>query len=176
MFASRCTWVLLAAVVMVVSGCNSGDTTDAESGDPGKPSAEGAKYLLAEEPADAQEVCQVREAADGDEVVVVGRVGGEKDPWVEGVAAFRIADAKLKACGEGTGEDCPTPWDFCCEPNLGDKILLIKVVDATNKIVSSGAKDLLGIKELQTVVVTGTAERDADGNVSILATGIHVRP
>ncbi|NQU20615.1 MAG: hypothetical protein HQ567_04980 [Candidatus Nealsonbacteria bacterium] len=178
MFACRCTWVLLAVVVMVVSGCNSGDnTTDADSGDTGKPSADGAKYLLAEEPADAQEVCEVRKtAADGDEVVVVGRIGGEKDPWVEGMAAFRIADTSLKACNEREGDMCTEPWDFCCAPKLADNIMLVKVVDATNKIVSSGAKDLLGVKELQTVVIQGTAERDDVGNVTILAKGIHVRP
>ena len=54
--------------------------------------------------------------------------------------------------------------------------MLVKVVDDANKIVPAGAKDLLGVKELQTVVIAGTAKRDDAGNVTILAKGIYVRP
>ncbi len=175
---TRHVWVISAVFVATMVGCNSGDNAaDSQSDDAGKPSVDGAKFLLAEEPADAQAVCQVREnATDGDDVVVVGRIGGEKNPWVEGIAAFRIADASLKACNEIEGDTCQMPWDYCCEPDLADKIMLVKVVDDANKIVPAGAKDLLGVKELQTVVIVGTAKRDDAGNVTILAKGIYVRP
>ena len=40
----------------------------------------------------------------------------------------------------------------------------------------AGAKDLFGIKELSTVVVNGTANRDDKDNLTVLARGLYVRP
>ncbi len=71
-------------------------------------------FILKEEPPGARDVIAAREAAgDGDEVVVFGRIGGSEVPWVEGVAAFMIADASLKSCDEIGSDNCPKPWDFC---------------------------------------------------------------
>ena len=55
----------------------------------------------AEEPADAKSVVDVRKAAkDGDEVTIIGRIGGDVDPWVKGRAAFLIVDHSLEPCSE----------------------------------------------------------------------------
>jgi hypothetical protein len=54
--------------------------------------------------------------------------------------------------------------------------LLVKLVDDRGSIVPGGARELLGIKELQTVVVRGTAARDEAGNATLLAEAVHVRP
>ena len=37
------------------------------------------------------------------------------------------------------------------------------------------ARELLNVKELTTVVVTGKAQRDDAGNLTILATGVYVK-
>src|SRR5437870_5396216 len=76
---------------------------------------DGTKYLLAKEPAGAKSVIAVREEAkDGDEVVIVGHIGGEGNPWGDGLVNFSIVDSSVKPCPPGEG--CPTPWDCCCEP------------------------------------------------------------
>jgi hypothetical protein len=140
--------------------------------------ADKAKYLLAEEPAGAKPVLAVRqEAKDGDDVVIVGRIGGEAKPWVEGKAAFWIVDASLKSCQDNPGDNCATPWDYCCEPKeqLRQAMATVKVVDEQGKTVASDARQLLGVKELQTVVVRGQAKRDENGNLTVLATGLYVR-
>ena len=157
--------------------CGCGGGKSAAESQSSTPSADGARYLLAEEPADAKGVSDVRQnARHGDQVVVVGRVGGEEDPWVDGLAAFSIVDASLTACNDVPGDNCPTPWDYCCEPDLSKCRLLVKVVDDQGRIVPGGAEELLGIKELQTVVVRSTAARDDAGNVTLLAEAVHVRP
>src|SRR5262245_25996234 len=70
-------------------------------------------YWLAAAPAVSQPVAEVREKAKtGDSVVVTGRVGGAKEPFTSGVAAFTIVDAVLPPCKD----ECETPWDYCCEP------------------------------------------------------------
>jgi hypothetical protein len=140
--------------------------------------ADKAKYLLAEEPAGAKAVLAARqEAKDGDDVVIVGRIGGEAKPWVEGKAAFWIVDASLKSCKDNPGDKCETPWDYCCEPKeqLRQAMATVKIVDEQGKTVAADARQLLGVKELQTVVVRGQAKRDENGNLTVLATGLYVR-
>jgi hypothetical protein len=144
---------------------------------PGSPPADGDRYLLSEEPAGARGVKNVRERArDGDEVVVVGRIGGDARPWVEGRAAFWIVDPTLKSCKE-TDDACPTPWDFCCTPRdeMREVMATVKIVDEKGQTVPVGAQKLLGLKELQTVVVHGRARRDDKGNLTVLADGLFVR-
>jgi hypothetical protein len=108
---------------------------------------------------------------------VVGRVGGEVHPWVDGKAAFLIADASLVPCNARPGDNCPTPWDYCCDHDvLKESRLMVKLLDRDGQVLATDARELLGLKELQTVVVQGRAERDASGNVTILASGLFVRP
>lgn len=52
---------------------------------------------------------------------------------------------------------------------------MVKIVDASGKPVATDARKLLGIKELQTVVVHGVAKRDESGNLTVLADGVFVR-
>ncbi len=141
-------------------------------------SKSGAQYLLAAEPAAAKSILQVREESQqGDEVVLVGRIGGDVNPWVEGRAAFSLVDLSAKACSDIPGDNCPTPWDYCCET---DKLVkgktLIKLVGDDGQPVATDARQLLGVKELDTLVVQGKAQRDDSGNLTILASKIFVRP
>ena len=59
-------------------------------------------------------VIKVRqEAKDQTDVVIVGRIGGSENPWVDGRAAFSIVDPSLKSCAEVGLDNCPKPWDYC---------------------------------------------------------------
>ncbi|MBN8624741.1 MAG: hypothetical protein J0M17_04545 [Planctomycetes bacterium] len=131
--------------------------------------------LVTTEPQGAVGVGEARKTAkDGGEIVLVGRIGGSDKPFVSGMAAFTIVDPKIAPCGAAEG--CPTPWDYCCEPNtVKENIATIKVNDASGKPVMTGANDLLGVKELATVVVKGTAKTGEDGSLSVTAKQIFVR-
>ena len=100
-------WLVTAAALMVVLlvGCGQ----DKSNGQ-----IDGSKYLLSQEPEGATGVHDVRATAkDDDEVVVVGRIGGMENPWVEDLAAFSIVDPALKPCNEMGDDACPKPWDYC---------------------------------------------------------------
>ena len=159
----------------ILTGCSQ----DAETTSPtdSTPSVDGSRFLLSDEPDGAGEVIRVRETAkDGDDVVLVGRIGGSEDPWISGRAAFSIVDNSLRACSDIPEDKCPIPWDYCCETHkLPTSTALIKVVDADGKLVKSDAKSLLGVEELSTVVVQGKARRDEAGNLTVLATGVYVK-
>jgi hypothetical protein len=172
----------IAAVALIATlfGCSQDQPTApsaaAPSATPSAPSSDGAKFLLAEEPAGAQDVVAVRaDAKNDDEIVVAGRIGGAVNPWVDGLAAFTLVDASAKACGETEDDTCPTPWDFCCEPGLGKKKISVEFVDEQGTVVAADAKTLLGVKELDSVVIRGKARRDEAGNITVLATGLYVK-
>jgi hypothetical protein len=132
---------------------------------------------LTSEPREAQDVIQARQqATDKTEIVVVGRIGGGVNPWVDGRAAFTIVDPSLKACSDIPGDSCPTPWDYCCQTSqLPKSTAVVKVVDEAGNLIKTDARKLLKVKELQTVIVRGTAQRDEAGNLTVLASGIYVR-
>lgn len=132
-------------------------------------------YLLAEAPQDASDVIALRKnARDKQDVVVVGRIGGRPNPWIKGLAAFTIADRSLRPCNEIEGDTCKTPWDYCCESDLGKATLLVTFVDESGKIVKQDARKLLGVKELDTLTIVGKAKRDPSGNVTLVASKVYV--
>ncbi len=107
---------LAACVGLVVAiGCSQeSPTTTAPQASNSASAVDGSKYLLNSEPDGGTGVVKVREVAkDQDDVVIVGRIGGSENPWIEGRAAFSIVDASLKSCAECGSDDCPTPWDYC---------------------------------------------------------------
>jgi hypothetical protein len=164
---------LFVSAVAVFAGCSQTKT------EPDGPSADGAKYLLTSEPADALGVVDARkQTKDGDAVVIVGRIGGREDPWGNGQATFSVVDLSLLACTDREGDNCSTPWDYCCVPSeeLHAGMAVVKIVDEKGNTVQKSAKELLGVKELQTVVVRGKAQRNDNGNLVVLAAGLYVRP
>lgn len=164
--------VVAVTILSVTVGCGTSSTAPPTNS---APSAEGAAYRLSSEPADAKGVKAAKEVTkDEEEVVMVGRIGGDVNPWIEGQAAFLLVDPSLKPCSADEG--CPTPWDYCCDAgDLPANKAMVKVVDGSGKTVATDARKLLGLKELQTVVVRGRAKRDEAGNLTVLADGVFVR-
>ena len=167
---------LMLGVLLTVVACDEGAKPVASKGV--NASIDGAKYLLASEPATALNVIAARKSAKQDESIsLVGRIGGSTDPWINGLAAFTIVDTSLKACNDIPGDSCSKPWDYCCESSesLTSATALVKFVDEKGQILNVGARDLLNVAELNTVVVTGKAQRDDAGNLTVLASGLFVR-
>ncbi len=170
--------VVFASGLWAVAGCTqeSAPTTSTDSS-AAAPSIDGSQYLTETEPNGAKDVIDVREnSQDGDEVVIVGRIGGSATPWVEGLAAFSIVDGSLDACSDIPGDHCPTPWDYCCATDkLPTSTALVKVVDDGGDVVKADARELLKVQELSTVVVQGKAQRDDAGNLTVIASRIYVK-
>ena len=122
------------------------------------------------EPAGALAVSAAKKSAkDGESVVVAGQVGGVAKPFIEGRASFVFVDASF------TPSECDCPWDFCETKNKEEGMATVKFVGGDGQTLRAGARELFGLKELSQVVVKGKASRDGKGNLTILATGLHVR-
>src|SRR5439155_2186170 len=141
----------------------------------GEPEAAGKKYLLDREPAGTKGVIDVRKAAkDGEEVVVVGKIGGQDDPWYARQAGFTIVDPSIKSCLD-MGDECEKPWDYCCtsKEELTRGMVSVKLVDDQGKVVAGDARKLLGLRELNTVVAKGKYRQEGDSFV-VHATAVYV--
>lgn len=163
--------LFLAAAI----GCSSASSDNAKLSDASAVS--GRDYLLQEEPDGAVGVIAARESAeDGAPVVVVGRIGGSANPWIDGRAAFTLLDASMTVVGEGEdsaeGELCTGD---CCATERLACTTLVKVVDGDGQIVPVDTRKLLGVKEADMIVVKGMAKKDKSGNLTLLANRVYVR-
>jgi hypothetical protein len=170
--------IVCIGTAIFVMGCNQSEPASSPqaSGEGSRESMEVSEFLLSEQPDGAKPVALARESvSDGDDVAILGRIGGGVNPWVDGRAAFTIVDPKLQPCQPDEG--CPTPWDYCCSTDqLAENRALIKIIDDGGNTLEQDARTLLRLKELQTIVAKGRAKRDEAGNLTVLASGVYVVP
>ena len=163
----------LIGMCFFVVGCGSSelasDTSESKSGSE-------SVFLVDSEPANAIPVGEARKLTeDGQDVTLVGLIGGSSDPFVDGLAAFTIVDPIVPYCAPEEG--CPTPWDYCCtQDQVINNIATVKIVDESGLPVDQGARELLRVKELSTVVVKGKVKRDDQGNLTVSTRQVFVRP
>jgi len=136
-----------------------------------------AGLILKEAPAGAKDVSALKkDAKEGDDVVIRGQIGGDKAPFVNKRAIMRIMDMKLPACNTKPGDDCKTPWDFCCETpeTLKANSATIECCNADGKPLKVELKGMNGIDNLSVVVVKGKVTSRIGDNLIIQASGIFV--
>jgi hypothetical protein len=163
----------VAPALTGLSGCGNAPAIESAA----QSDIDGSQFLLNEEPDGAVGVIAARESAqDGASLVLVGRVGGSANPWVDGRAAFMLLDASMSVVAEGEdsaeGELCTGD---CCATERLACTTLVKVVDASGQVVPVDSRELLGLKESDMVVVEGSAKKDKSGNFSMLAYRVFIR-
>ncbi len=172
--------VLLAFLATACGGGGAGSSSapDASSASGSSPSASGkaalpASVALRAEPAGAKGVGEAIEAlAATGPVVMRGRVGIEGSDS----AYFSLVDLSQKGCIE-MGDECPTPWDYCCTPaDVMAKQSATVEFRVDGKLATGSVLGVHGIDHLKEVVVTGEASKDSAGNVVVVASGIWVKP
>src|SRR5688500_18099871 len=101
--------LVAAPVVGFYAGCARGGDAQSTSGTNAADPLP-ANLVLSEAPANAKNVGDVvKDAKEGDEVVVTGKVGGRKEPFVAGRALMTVVDATQPSCKDIEGDNCPTP-------------------------------------------------------------------
>ena len=174
-FVGRNRFAWASALLVVVSALGCGD--DAKPGPTPSGGAVASAALpdalaLAAEPAGAQPIGAIVASLNGSATVVAsGRVGVEgKD-----AAYFSLVDPSQKACTD-MGDECKTPWDYCCTPpDVMSKQSATVEFRVGGQLVGTSVLGFHGLDHLKDVVVTGTAKKDSTGNVTIEASGIWVK-
>ncbi|QOJ17609.1 MAG: hypothetical protein HRU76_08440 [Phycisphaeraceae bacterium] len=115
-------------------------------------------------------------AAAGQPITLRGRIGGSRTPFVDGRAAFTIVGAGPAACSDTPGDECRTPWDYCCEPreSLAKHSATIRIVDAAGQPLKVNAKGARGLRELSEIIVVGTVAQSEGDLLVVDATGIFI--
>lgn len=136
-----------------------------------------AGLFVADAPAGAVGVIAARATAKaGDHVVLLGRIGGSRSPFVSNRAIFTIIDPSLKSCVEmGDDDHCPRPWDYCCEDrkSLTNGMASIEIADTAGKPLAIGLESEGTLKPLMLVVVEGTLQASEGGTLLVRADHIH---
>jgi hypothetical protein len=164
------------AACLTLAACGPSEPEISESSEPAaSPPAE--RLFLDAAPSDALSVGQARaQLSPGDTAVVTGQIGGAPQPFVEGYAAFVLADSDILFCDEMGDDHCPAPWDACCEDP--DKVSALRASvqfnDAQGEILTVNLKGQRGLEELSYVTVTGlVADTSTPENLVILADGLY---
>lgn len=168
--------------VAFFSACDRGKPAGpaASAGSSAVPGALPAGLFLGAAPADPKEIKDAKPTLKaGDRVVLVGRIGGSKEPFVAERAMFTLVDRRLKACGEGTAMDsCETPWDYCCEAreDITANSATVQVVGPDGQPIKAELNGVRGLKPLAIVTVVGTIAKAEGGSVVVSASGFFVGP
>ncbi len=136
--------------------------------------------LVVRGPAQGTHVAAAKAAArQGEEITLVGRIGGSVNPFVADRAIFTIADPALVSCADMDDPDhCKTPWDYCCEDRAKMRAgtATIEVAGADGKPLAVALRGVQGLEPLATVAVSGTVvERNDAGLLVVRAKRIEVR-
>lgn len=172
-------FAMATAVLVGLAGCDGGNSSGAKSPPASVAAQLPAGLMLEQEPANAKAVAAVkRESNQGDDVVVRGRIGGRKEPFVSERAMFTIADTSMPPCGTDPGDKCPTPWDYCCEPpeTILKNTLTIQVVGADGRPLKVGLKELSQLRPLAEITVRGRVSQKTGEQMMVVdATGIFIK-
>ena len=138
------------------------------------------RLVLAEEPAGAVSLAAAKAklTTEPQAVVIAGRIGAKGvDPFLAGKASFSLVEIPPAGHGAEPGhkpDDCP----FCKKRAASSPIAAVRFLGAEGKEIPVDARELLGVKAGQDVVIRGTGIFDPTLAVPILqitADGIHVR-
>jgi hypothetical protein len=139
-----------------------------------------ANLIATTPPTGAVDIIAAKAAAkDGDTIVIKGRVGAQKEPLAANRAIMTLADISLPTCDKTPMDNCPTPWDSCCQPaeELVAKSISVQVVGADGRPLKAGLAGVAGIAPLKQVIVSGTAKTSGgSAPLIVLAKQIYVMP
>lgn len=174
---------LLSATVLFLAACKeSQPSTNAASGETSSADKAAVEIVLKTAPkGDAKAIKDAKSTAkSGDEITITGRIMGNEKPFVEGRAAFILADPSLiTACSDKPGDECETPWDACCntKEEKTKAIATIQIVNPEGRVLKHSLEGTGGLANLANVTVSGKVAEGSGGDVLIInATAIQPTP
>ncbi len=169
-----------ASALFLFAACGEKTPTDPVSGDSGSAGSTDPRIeavFVDTEPAGAVSVIESRKRAEpGTTLTVTGRIAGAMEPFSADYATLVLADDSLMTCERNPGDGCSTPWDACCvdSKTLAASRLTVQVTGEDGRPIGQSLKEVQGLKELDTLIVTGTvAEGSGEENLILNATGIY---
>lgn len=154
--------LLLSVSLVAAVGCGKGEERPAE-----KPAQSIPAKIWSDTPlAGAEDVKDAREKRkDGDEVVLRGTLQDFGE-----LATFKLVEDSLGDCNQ-MGDECATPWDYCCTEAETLARLTVNVEFLEGDLPASWSlRGAHGLDHLTEVTVAGRLRFDEVGNMRLEAT------
>jgi len=162
---------------LALASCGKNETSQVNAPSPGQDSAASAQILLAEAPAALVSVGKARqEAQPGQEITLIGKVGGTLNPIAESYATFVLADQTVYFCDEMPNDTCETPWDACCEDpaKLAANRASVVFLNEQGQPLPLDLSQTAQLQKLALVSVTGiVAPTSSPENLIVHANGLY---
>lgn len=168
----------LIGLSLLFASCSEKEEATNQDVSKGGPLAEVVLQTAPDKPVD---IATMRTSAQaGETVTFTGKIMGSDTVFMDGRAVMILGDPKkMTPCNEIPGDECPAPWDVCCDdPDVVTaSIVTVQVVDESGKPVKASLKGVSGLTELSSVTVTGEVAASSNKeNMLVNATGIYVHP
>ncbi|MBL4884281.1 MAG: hypothetical protein JKY95_07080 [Planctomycetaceae bacterium] len=133
------------------------------------------QWLLTQSPGEADPIATAREAEQGAEFIISGKVGVTSLPewWVDGYATFWITEASEAVSHGGPGHD-PDTCPFC-RRKYKESVAVIQCVDDQDIPLKIDARTLFNLKEGDFVTVKGHGSIDESGILNVAASGVYIQ-
>lgn len=108
-----------------------------------------ADFISKQSLGEAISVLEARKRNERDQLLVIqGFIGGMVEPFAQNRALFILGDESIKTCYKIPGDNCPTPWDACCEDRkkLIDGSITVRLLDKHGQILQGTLKKVKGIE------------------------------
>lgn len=168
---------ITSALLLAALTASCGDAPTQAKGPGGAPGA--LAGIVVRGKADGLHVAEAkRRTAAGQDIAIVGRIGGSEEPFAGDRAVFTVVDLSLKSCAHMDDPDhCATPWDYCCEDRaaLRDGTATIEIAGADGRPLPGSVRGTAGLDPLAVVTVVGTVtDRNDKGLLVVRAKRIEV--
>ncbi len=167
----------LSAISVFLFACSA--SKDQTTSDKGSEDKTLSHIFVDSAPENPDSITAIRKTAKpNEEVIFNGQVLGRDPVFMDSRSIMVVGDPqKLTPCNAIPGDECPLPWDVCCEDPEAIKAstLTVQVIDATGKPLAGTLKGQGGLTELSHVTISGKlAANSTPENTIVNATRIFV--
>ncbi len=148
---------MASTLLFLIMGCERKNSVE-----PTGPKADMDAGIITNE--DLGESISVREARELNKpktrLVMEGFIGGRKKPFSTTKAVFTFGDDSLETCDEIPGDNCPTPWDACCEDRrkINSSTISVQVLNKQGELMSGTLKGVNGLLPGKRIRILATVD------------------
>lgn len=104
------------------------------------------------------------------ELIVEGFIGGRREPFSKNRASFILGDNSLQTCDKIPVDNCPTPWDACCEDRkkIISGCLNVQIKDENSSLIRGNLNGVGGLSPGVKIKIKGIVDSSSLPNSMVL--------
>ncbi len=129
------------------------------------------KFFTADELGPSISVIQAKSHNEaGATLSIKGFIGGRVEPFTSNRASFLLGDDSIKTCDKIPSDNCPTPWDACCEDRkkLLRGSICIQLLDNNGSLIHGNLNGVRDLKPGREIKVKGIVDSNSFPDAMLL--------